>query len=118
MLGTARRLLESARSLLEKRVELFLIELKEERIRLFDALLLAAAAVICCLMTLVLVTFTLVVIFWENHRVLVLALLTAAYAGGAVWAYASYRSHLRKWNSFDETLGQIKKDREWLETKS
>ena len=118
MLGTARRLLESARSLLEKRVELFLIELKEERIRLFDALLLAAAAVTCCLMTLVLVTFTLVVIFWENHRVLVLALLTAAYAGSAVWAYTSFRSHLRKWNSFDETLGQIKKDREWLETKS
>jgi uncharacterized membrane protein YqjE len=109
--ATIARMLKLLRDGVENRVELFLIEWQEERLRLFSALLLALSAALCALMTLVLATLTVVVIFWHTHRVLALALLTLAYAGAAAAAFAALRSRLRRWQAFSATLDQIKKDR-------
>ena len=111
LLAGARRILRTLADLAQHRIELFLVELREERMRLFDALLLVAVCVVCALMTLALFTFTLVVIFWEEHRLLVLALLTLAYATGAGVSFWTLRSRLRRWQAFAATLEQIKKDR-------
>ncbi len=113
LLATGKRILRSVGDLAQSRLELFLVELKEERIRLFDALVLVAAGLVCALMTLALFTFTLVVIFWE-HRVVLLVVLTVAYGAGAGGAFWTLRSRLRHWQSFAATLDQIKKDRACL----
>jgi len=105
------RLLQTLRDMAENRVELFLVELQEERVRLFDALFLLAVGVVCALMTLVVFTLTVVVIFWDTHRLLVLTLVTAAYAAGAGAALVKLRSRLQRWEAFSATLQQIKKDR-------
>jgi len=118
LLSPVKQMLQTASQLLESRVELFLLEAKEERVRLVSALLLALAGGICVLMMLVLVTFTIVVVFWNEHRVAVLVVLTAAYAAGGVSALVSLRRRLRQWHSFSASLDQIKKDRACLETKS
>jgi len=115
LLATGKRILRSVGDLAQNRMELFLVELKEERIRLFDALLLVAVCVVCGLMTLALLTLTIVVIFWDEHRVLVLVLLTLAYGGSASGAFWTLRNRLRHWQSFAATLEQIKKDRACLE---
>ncbi len=112
-LATGKRILRSVGDLAQSRLELFLVELQEERIRLFDALLLVGAGVVCALMTLALLTFTLVVVFWE-YRVYVLVLLTLAYGAGAGAAFWALRNRLRQWQSFAATLDQIKKDRACL----
>lgn len=104
------RLWRTARLLATSRVELFLLELKEERLRLFDALLLAAAAVVCGAFALGLLTLTLVVAFWEQHRVLVLALLTLAFATGAGGCFWTLRRRLLRWQAFTATREQLKKD--------
>jgi uncharacterized membrane protein YqjE len=114
LLATGKRILRSVGDLVQSRLELFLLELKEERIRLLDALLLVAACGVCALMTLALLTFTLVVIFWE-YRVLVLVGLTLAYGAGAVASFWTLRNRLRAWQSFAATLDQIKKDRACLQ---
>jgi uncharacterized membrane protein YqjE len=114
LLATGKRILRSVGDLVQSRLELFLLELKEERIRLLDALLLVAACGVCALMTLALFTFTLVVIFWE-HRGLVLVGLTLAYGAGAVASFWTLRNRLRAWQSFAATLEQIKKDRACLQ---
>ena len=114
LLATGKRILRSVADLVQGRLELFLLELKEERIRLFDALLLVAACGVCALMTLALLTFTLVVIFWE-HRVLVLVGLMLAYGAGAGASFWVLRNRLRHWQSFAATLEQIKKDRACLQ---
>lgn len=111
-------MLRTASRLLESRAELFLLELKEERVRLVAALWLALAAAICALLAFVLATFTLVVIFWDNHRIAVLVVLTVAYSAGAVGAWISLRHRLHRWDAFSASLNQIKKDRECLETKN
>jgi uncharacterized membrane protein YqjE len=77
-------------------------------------LLLVAACVVCALMTLALLTFTLVVIFWE-YRVVVLVVLTLAYGAGAGASFWTLRNRLRHWQSFAATLDQIKKDRACLQ---
>jgi uncharacterized membrane protein YqjE len=111
LFSTATRLFKTVCDAVENRLELFLIELKEERLKLFAVLLLAAAGVVCLLMTLVMVTLTVVVIFWDTHRLLVLSLATAAYAGMAVAAFIALRVRLQRWQAFSATLDQIKKDR-------
>ena len=114
LLATGKRILRSVGDLAQSRLELFLVELKEERIRLFDALLLVAVGVVCALMTLALLTFTLVVIFWDN-RVIVLVALTLAYGIAAGASFWTLRNRLRHWQSFAATLDQIKKDRACLQ---
>jgi uncharacterized membrane protein YqjE len=115
LMAAGKRILRAVGDLLQSRLELFLVELHEERIRLFDALLLVAACLICGLMTVALLTLTLVVVFWQEHRVVVLVLLTLGYAAGAVLSFWTLRNRLRGWQSFAVTLDQIKKDRACLE---
>ena len=118
LLATGKRIFRSVGDLVHNRLELFLVELKEERIRLFDALLLVVICVLCTLMALALLTFTIVVIFWDEHRVLVLVLLTLVYGAGAGASFWSLRHRLRQWQSFSATLEQIKKDRACWEKQS
>ena len=113
-LAAGKRILRTVCDLAQTRVELFLIELKEERIRVVDVLLLLAIGMVCALMTLVLLTFTVVLIFWE-HRVLALGLLTLLYGVLAAGAFWTLRKRLADWNSFSATLNELKKDRACLD---
>jgi uncharacterized membrane protein YqjE len=114
VMSAGRRLLRTALDLAHTRLELFLVELKEERLRLVDALLLVVVGVVCALMTLVLLTFTLVLIFWE-YRVLTLVLLTLLYGASAAAAFWTLRQRLAAWNAFSATLEELKKDRACLD---
>ncbi len=106
------RLIQTLRDIGENRIELFLLELQEERVRLFDALFLLAAGIICVLMTLILITFAVIVVFWDTHRLLVLGILTGIYGVAAVAVLAALYSRLQRWQAFAATLDQIKKDSE------
>jgi len=110
MLATATRLIHRLRETAGLRLELFLLEVVEERIRIVDALLLAALAIVCVLMTLVSLTATVVVFFWDTHRLLALAVVTATYGVAATVALVKLRSHLRRWQSFSATLEEFKQD--------
>jgi uncharacterized membrane protein YqjE len=115
LLATVARMFKTLRAVAVNRVELFLLELKEQRAQLFSALLLAAAGIVCASMTLILITLTVLVIFWDTHRLLALALMTCVYAVVAVVAFVRLRRRLERWQSFSETLEQIKKDGSCLE---
>jgi uncharacterized membrane protein YqjE len=108
--ATVTRVFQTLRETVATRVELFLLEAKEERLRLFSALLIAAAAVVLSLMALVMLTMTVVVVFWETHRVLVLIAITATYGLAAAAAIVNLRSRLKRWQAFSATLEQLKKD--------
>jgi uncharacterized membrane protein YqjE len=115
LFATGKRILRMLYSLAQTRMELFLVELQEERIRLFDALLLMGACLVCAFMALALLTATVIVIFWEQHRILVLVLLTLAYGAAAVWSFWRLRRRLEEWQSFSATTAQFKKDQACLE---
>lgn len=110
VLSAAARLLKTLHDVAENRIELFLVELKEERLRLFDALLLAAVGIVCALMTLAMITLTVLVIFWDTHRLLALTLVTVAYAVTATVAFVKLRSRWQHWQAYSATLEEFKKD--------
>ncbi len=118
LFSSVKRLLNTALAGVENRIELFLVELREERIRIFEVLLLGFAAAVLGFMALLVVTVTLVVIFWDSARVPVLVVLSAGYClatGGLVWRL---RIRLQRWSSFSTTLEEIKKDRACLDEKN
>lgn len=110
LLSPLRRMLKTLRDVAENRVELFLVEWQEERLRMLDALWLLMVGTVCALMALIMATLIVVVIFWDTHRMLVLALLLLAYTGVAVTAFGILYSRLKRWRAFAATLEQIKKD--------
>ena len=118
LLARAKQVLRTLADFGQARVELFLVELHEERLRMFEALLLLAICVVCLLMTLAVLTFALVAFFWQEHRGLVLLLLTLAYATGAGASYWELRRRLVRWQVFTASLDQLKKDRACLEKQS
>src|ERR1041385_2863052 len=118
LFSSAKRLLNTALAGAENRVELFLVELKEERIRVLDVLLLGSAAGVLGFMALLMVTVTLVVVFWDSARVQVLVALSACYTLGAIGVVWRLKVLLRNWSSFSATLDELKKDRACFEEKS
>lgn len=115
LFATGKRILQTLYSLAETRLELFVVELQEERIRVFDALMLVSVCVVCSFLALALLTLIVIVVFWEQHRMLVMVLLTLAYAAGAGWSFYRLRRRFAQWQSFSSTLEQIKKDQSCLE---
>jgi len=117
-LATLRRMLRTLRDVAGNRAELFLVEWREERLRLLDALLVLLVGTICALMALLAITFVVVVIFWDTHRILVLALIILAYTGGAATAFGLLRSRMRRWRAFAATLEQLRKDQACFKEKN
>jgi uncharacterized membrane protein YqjE len=109
-LSPLRRMLKTLRDVAENRVELFLVEWQEERLRLLDALCLLMVGTVCALLALIMATLIVVAIFWDTHRMLVLAMFLLAYTGVAVTAFGLLYSRLKQWRAFAATLEQIKKD--------
>ena len=115
LLGSLRRLLRTALSIAHNRLELVLVELLEERTRLFEAFLLAGVVLAFGAMALVMITFTVVAVFWENHRVAVLVSLGFFYLVVTLVAYWRLRHRLKHWPAFSATVAELKKDKAWLD---
>ena len=118
MFSSAQRLLNTALAGVENRIELFLVELREERFRVFEVLLLGCAAALLGFMALLTVTVTLVVIFWDSARVQVLVVLSAFYSLASIGVLWRLKVLLRNWSSFSATLDELKKDRACFEEES
>ena len=118
LFSSVKRLLNTALAAVENRIELFLVELREERFRLFEVLWLGVAAAVLGFMALLTGTVTLVVIFWDSARVPVLVALSAVYSVAAIVIFLRLKVRLRNWSSFSATLTELKKDRACLEDES
>ena len=109
-----KRILDTLLASAENRVELFAVELQEEKCRLVEALICAAAATAFGLMPLTLVTFTIVILVWEDGRVVALTLLSALYLACAILAWRGLQKRLKNTTGFSATLGELRKDRACL----
>jgi uncharacterized membrane protein YqjE len=99
----------------ENRLELLMVELQEERERLLHAIVLALCAAVLGLLGVMTLSAAIVILLWPFAPVLVLAVLTALFAGVAIYLYRRLKVLLREWKSFPATLDQLGKDRACLE---
>ncbi|SRR6266404_2235753 len=114
-----RRLLDTALAAVQNRLELFSVELKEEKVRLVELVLWTAAAVLFAVMALTVLTVAVVFLFWEGARGYVLAVLGLVYSTAAVWSFVKLRNKLKKEAlPFAESLSELKKDRSCLQPPS
>ncbi|HEY1089821.1 MAG TPA: phage holin family protein [Burkholderiaceae bacterium] len=82
--AAARAVLAGAIEMGQTRVQLACTELQEERLHLSRQLLRAVAALFFVCMGLVLASIWVVMLMWDEHRVLALGMLTAVHLGVGV----------------------------------
>jgi len=96
------------------RLELLIVELREERERFLAAVLLIMGIATLALLAGIAFTLGVVAVFWEHAPVAALAILMACYAAGAALLYAKLVRLQRTCELFASTLDQLRKDRECL----
>lgn len=99
------------------RLELFSVELQEEKFRLIRIFLWISAGIFAGMMAVTFASLTLVYLFWESARLAVLGGLAAFYGAALVAIIIAFRRFLaRQPQPFAATLQEIKEDRACIRT--
>lgn len=106
----SKRLAKTALVLGENRMQLLLLELEEERERVLKALILALGVFAFGLLAGVAFTVVIVLAFWNSHPVCAASVLTAVYAGSALFLNSRLSLLRRDWAAFSGTVSQLQKD--------
>jgi uncharacterized membrane protein YqjE len=104
-----------ALGLVGTRLELAGVELAQARERFFAALLLLAAAFGCGLLALIVATFGIIVLFWDDHRLLAFVAVTLVYVVAAIllWRRFGALRHAAP-GVFDATIDALRRDADAL----
>jgi uncharacterized membrane protein YqjE len=115
LLGSIRNLAATLVALLQTRLQLLGNELQEEKLRFGRLLVMAAAAILFLVLGILLLTLLFIVLFWDTHRLLVIALFAGAYlAAGLVLLSAVRKAAAERSRLFEASLGELAKDYEQL----
>ncbi len=110
---------DSLMASVQNRLELFSVELQEEKFRLIQTFFWISAALFTGLMTVMFASLTLVYLFWESARLAALGGLTLLYAvalGTIVFLFRRFLARQPK--PFAATLEEIGEDRACIRTGS
>jgi len=112
-----RKLLSTGIGALENRGELLLVELREEEHRVIELIVWAGAVCALGMMFLVVLTGTVIFLFREDLRIYAAGGFCLAYLAGGVFGYLNLRALLEGISTpFRDSIAELKKDREWLES--
>lgn len=110
---------ESLLGMVHDRVELFSVELHEEKYRLIQIFIWISATVFTGMLALTFISITLVYLFWETARVAVLCSLTGAYVIAFVAILLTFKRFLASQpKPFAATLREFRKDDECIRPES
>jgi uncharacterized membrane protein YqjE len=116
LFASARQLLATGVETLRVRLDLLSIEIEQEKLRLFDAVLWAGLALLLLGMGLLFLCGLIVVLLWENHRLLALGGLTAIFLGSGIWVLQGARQRLRTPGGlFNTSVAELARDRAGLD---
>lgn len=115
LMASVRRLLSTLLSIASTRLELLANELEEERLRLTQMLLFALFALFCFGIGMLLLTVFIVVLFWDDHRLAVTAVLSGTFFALGLFMVMLLRSKAQaKSRLFSASLAELARDREQL----
>ena len=118
-IGSMRALGDGLIASVQDRLEMFSVELQEEKFRLIQTFIWISAAVFTGMMAIGFASLTLVYFFWESARLAVLGGLTLFYTGALIATIVAFRRYVaRQPKPFAATLGEIKEDRACIQPKN
>ncbi len=118
LLDSAKALLATLIAVVHNRLELLSTELQEEVGRVALMLLWGAAALFFVFLAIASLGLLILIAFWDDHRLLVAALLAASFLVLALVAGLAARKQIAaKPRPFDASLNELAKDREQLTPK-
>jgi len=101
------------------RLELFSVELQEEKFRLIRIFLWISAGIFTGMMAVTFASLTLVYLFWESARLAVLGGLAVFYAAALLVIVMAFRRFLaRQPKPFAATLQELGEDRSCIRTEN
>ena len=110
-----RKMARTGLGALQNRGELLLLELEEEKQRLIATAVWTGALLFLAFMGVMLLTATVIFLFPEAYRLWAAAGFAVLYLGGAAASFFIIKS-LLKHVPFAESIEQVRKDGEWLES--
>lgn len=114
-LASLRGLGASLAALLHTRVELAVVELREEGERRKSMLVLAGVAAVFLTLAAAFLGFFVVVLFWETHRMLAAGAVAALWLGIGLYAFMQLQRMVRESPPpFEASLAELAKDLEAL----
>jgi uncharacterized membrane protein YqjE len=117
LIASLRRLAATGVAIVHTRLALLSSELDEERLRVTHMFVLGAVALFCGFIGVLLATLTVVVAFWDSHRLLALGVLSGIYLAGGVAALVALKSRAaQRPKLFSGSLAELARDRDLLES--
>jgi uncharacterized membrane protein YqjE len=111
LFASVRRLLGTATEIAQVRLRLLGNELEQEKLRVFDALLLAGVGLLLLAVGTVLLCGLILLLVTEGYRLAALAVMTIGCIGGAVLLLRAAAGRLRNsGHMFQATLGELAQD--------
>lgn len=119
LLGSLRGFADGFIGTVHDRIELFSVELQEEKSRLVQTFIWAAAIVFLGMLALTFASLALVVLFWETAKVAVVISVAAIYWLAFAAAILGFKRHLsRQTKPFAATLRELQEDRACMRTEN
>jgi uncharacterized membrane protein YqjE len=110
-----RKLAATLIAIFHTRLELLVTEIEEERVRLLDLFLWAAGALFCLGVAVLLLVLLLVAVFWDTHRIAVIAALAAVFLAAGIAIAAGARNRmLGRSRMFSASLDELARDKDQL----
>ncbi len=119
ILGSLRTLADGLVASAQDRLGLFSIELQEEKFRLIQTFFWISAVFFAGVMAITFASLTLVYLFWDSARLLVLGGLAVAYTAALIALIVAFRRYLaRQPRLLAATLRELGEDRECIRGKN
>ena len=99
----------------ENRLELFLLEVEEEREQILTLFKLGVGIAVFVLLAVMALSALIIVACWKWSPIGALAILVALYGGIAAYCFAQLVRLRKNWQTFSATLDEMRKDRECLD---
>ena len=111
LFASLRRLLVTALEMAQVRLDLFLTEFQQEKLRVFDSLLWAGVALMLIGVGVILLCGFVVILLWETHRLATLGVLTLLFLGSGALLMRAARNRLRSpAGALSATMEELQRD--------
>lgn len=115
LFASLRRMASTLLEIAQVRLQIFGTELEQEKLRIFDGLVLAGLGLMLLSVGTVLMCALVVMLFAEGYRLAALAVLTLAFLAGGVWTLRAGGQRLQSpGGAFRATLAEFSQDRAGL----